>query len=171
MKPTIVAGVVGRERRLDAENLGENAAAIDVADQRYRAACCACESHIGDVAFPQVDFRRAASAFDEHEIGVRAYARVAVEHGAHQFGFEGLIFARPRVADHVALDDNLRPDFALRLQEHRVHVHARRNSGRARLQSLSPADLAAVVGHGGVVRHVLRLERADAKPAPREGAA
>ena len=30
-------GVLGRERRLDAENLGENAAAIDVADQRDRA--------------------------------------------------------------------------------------------------------------------------------------
>ena len=36
---------------------------------------------------------------------------------------------------------------------------------------LRPADLAAVCGHGGVVRHVLRLERPHPEAAPREGAA
>ena len=164
-------GVLGRERRLDPENLGENAAAIDVADQRDRAVRSAREAHIGDVALAQVDLGCAARAFDEHEVGVCAYARVAVEHGAHQFGFERLIFARPRIADHLALDDDLRADLALRLEQNRVHVHARRNAAGARLQRLRAADLAAVVRHRSVVRHVLRLERADAKPAPREGAA
>ena len=41
----------------------------------------------------------------------------------------------------------------------------------ARLQRLGAADLAAVRGHGGVVRHVLRLERQHAQAAPGEGAA
>ncbi len=42
--------------------------------------------------------------------------------------------------------------------------------GRARLQRLGAADLAAVRGHRGVVRHVLRLERADLEAAPRQRA-
>ena len=118
-------GVVRRERRFDAENLGENAAAIDVADQRDRAVRSAGEAHIGDVALAQVDLGCAARAFDEHEIGLCAHARIAVEHGAHELGFERLIFARPRIADDLALHDDLRADFALRLEQHRIHVHAR----------------------------------------------
>ncbi len=165
------ARVVRRERRFDAENLGEYAATIDIADQRHGAAGGARESHIGDIALAQVDLGCAARALDEHEIGVRSNTRVAVEHGAHQFGLQGLIFCRAGVADDLALDDDLRADFALRLEQHRVHVHARGNSACARLQRLGAADLAAVVRHRGVVRHVLRLERADAKPAPGEGAA
>ena len=164
-------GVLRRKRRLDAENLGENAAAIDVADQRDWAVCSAREAHVGDVALAQVDLGCAARAFDEHEVRACAYTRVAVEHGVHQFGFEGLIFARRRVADNLALDDDLRADFALWLQQDRIHVHAGRNAAGARLQRLSAADLAAVARHRSVVRHVLRLERADAKPAPRERAA
>src|ERR1700677_2211280 len=163
--------VLSRKRRFDAENLGEYAAAINVADQHDWAIRGAREPHIGDVALAQVDLGCAARAFDEHEVPIGAYTRVAVEYGAHQFGFEGLIFARSRIADNLALDDDLRAELALRLQQDRVHVHARRNSAGARLQRLGAADLAAVVRHRSVVRHVLRLERADAKPAPGESAA
>ena len=62
-------GVVGRERDLRSENLGENAAAVDVADQRDRTIRGAREAHVGDVALAQVDLGRAARALDEHEIG------------------------------------------------------------------------------------------------------
>ena len=48
---------------------------------------------------------------------------------------------------------------ALRLQEHRVHVHGGRDARRPGLEGLGAADLAAVGRDGGVVRHVLRLER------------
>ena len=118
-------GVLRRKRRFDAENLGEYAAAIDVADEHDWAAGGAGEAHIGDVALAQVDLGCAARAFDEHEIGLSLHASVAVQHGAHEFGFERLIFARPRIADNLALDDDLRADLALRLQQNRVHVHAR----------------------------------------------
>ena len=89
--------VLSRKRRLDAEKLGENAAAIDVADQRDRAFRGASKAHIGDVVVAQVELGCAARAFDKHEVGVRPHARVAVEHGAHELGFERLIFARTRV--------------------------------------------------------------------------
>ena len=118
-------GVLRRERCFDAENLGEYAAAIDVADQHDGAVRGVGEAHIGDVALAQVELGCAARAFDEHEVGVRAHARVAVEHGAHELGFERLIFARASGANDLALNDDLRADFTLRLQQDRVHVHAR----------------------------------------------
>ena len=45
-----------------------------------------------------------------------------------------------------------------------------RHAGGAGLQRLGAADLAAVGCHGGVVRHVLRLERAHAEAAALEDA-
>ena len=171
MKPTMVAASSGASAaltpRIWAKMPPRSMSPISATGQLGGAR----EAHIGDVALAQVDLGCAARALDEHEIGVRLHARVAVEHGAHQFGFERLIFARWRVADDLALDDDLRADFALGLEQNRVHVHARRNPACARLQRLGAADLAAVVRHRSVVRHVLRLERADAKPAPRESAA
>ena len=45
-----------------------------------------------------------------------------------------------------------------------IDVRPRR---RACLQGLGTPDLAAaIIGDGGIVRHVLRLERAHAQPAP-----
>ena len=110
-----------------------------------RAAGGAGEAHVGDVALAQVDLGRAARALDEDEIGLGFEARETVEHGAHQLGLQRLIFARAGGADDAALHDDLRADLALRLQQHRVHVDARRNAAGARLQRLRPADLAAVV--------------------------
>jgi len=85
---------------------------------------------------PQVRFRRAAGAFDQHEIARLSGAREAVEHEAHQVAFHGLVGRRLRGRNNPALHDDLRPRFALRLEQHRVHVNAGRNAGRARLQRL-----------------------------------
>ena len=49
-------------------------------------------------------------------------------------------------------------------------MDGRGDAGGAGLQRLGAADLAAVGGDGGVVGHVLRLERADAEAAVGEGA-
>ena len=118
----------------------------------------------------QVDLGRRARAFDQHEIALGREASEAVEHGAQQLGLQSLILARLGVADDLALHHDLRADIALGLQQHRVHVHAERHARGARLQRLGAADLAAVGGDRGVVRHVLRLERAHTKAAAREGA-
>ena len=163
--------ILGGEHRLRADDLRDDAAAIDVADQHHRRIGGARKAHIGDVARAQVDLRGAAGAFDQHEIGLGLHAREAVEHGRQQLRLHRLIFARLRGADDAALHHDLRADLALRLQQHRVHVDARRHARGARLQRLRAADLAAVRRHRGVVRHVLRLERAHSEPARREGAA
>src|SRR5258708_15202227 len=82
--------------------------------------------------------------------------------GAEQFGLLGLILAPPGIANDAALHDHLRAGFALRLQQHRVHVHARWHACSPRLQRLRPSDFTAVRSNGGIVSHVLGLER----PAP-----
>ena len=87
----------------------------------------------------------------------------AFKHGPQKGGLHGLVLASSGVADDAALDDHLRPDFALGLQQNGVHVNARLHAGRPRLQRLRASDLAAVSGDGGIVRHVLRLERPHPK--------
>ena len=71
-------------------------------------------------------------------------------------------------APALALHDDLRAGVGLRLQQHRVHVHAGRHPRRPRLHGLGAADLAALDRHGGIVRHVLRLERRHLQTAPHQ---
>ena len=152
--------VLRREHGFGADQARDDAAAVDVADQHDRHVGGAGKAHIGDVVCAQIDFRRAAGAFDQHEIGLAAQAREAVEHERQKLALHVLIGGGLGAAMNAALHHDLRADLALRLEQHRVHVHARRHLRGARLQRLGAADLAAVRRHRGVVRHVLRLERA-----------
>ena len=163
-------GIGGVDHGPRADEAGDDAAAVDVAEQHHGRVGGPGEAHIGDVARPQVHLRGRSGALDEDEIRLGLEPREAVEHGPHQARLPGLIVARPHRRDHAALHDHLRADLALRLEQHGIHVNRRRDAGRPRLQRLRPPDLAAIGGDGGVVRHVLRLERTHAKPAPGEGA-
>jgi hypothetical protein len=49
-------------------------------------------------------------------------------------------------------------------------MNARPDARSASLQRLCAPDFAAIVRHGGVVRHVLWLERADLEAAPMKNA-
>ncbi len=82
-----------------------------------------------------------------------------------RLGLHVLILRSLGGADDATLDHDLRSDLALRLEQHRIHVHGRRRSRRAGLQRLGAADFAAVHRHRGVVGHVLRLERPHLEPA------
>ena len=170
MKPQTSAASSSGQYRLGADEARDHAAAVDVADHHHRHVGGAREAHVGDVVRPQVNLAGAAGAFDEHDIGLAAQAREAVEHERHQLALHLLIRRGLGAAIDAALHHDLRPDLALRLQQHRIHVHAGRCPCRARLQGLRAADLAAVGGHRRVVRHVLRLERTHGEAARGEGA-
>ena len=153
--------VLGRDHGLGADQARNDATAIDVADEHYRHFGGARKAHIGDVVLAQIDFGGTAGAFDQHDVGLGFHACVAVEHERQQLGLHFLIGGRLGAAVDAALHHDLCADLALRLQQHRIHVHARRHPRRARLQRLGAADLAAIGRHRGIVRHVLRLERPD----------
>jgi hypothetical protein len=165
------AGALPRlEQRVGPDQAGDDAAAVDVADQRHRQVGGGGEPHVGDVAVAQIDLGGAAGAFDQHEVGVGRLKREALQHLGQQRRLQPVIVGRLGAAGKRALQDHLGADLALRLQQHRVHVAAGRHSASPRLQRLGAADLAAIGSDRGIVRHVLRLERAHAQAASRVGA-
>ena len=163
-------GVGGIDHRLGADEARDHAAAVDVADQHHRHVGGARKAHVGDVVRAQVDLRGAAGAFDQHEVGLFPQPREAFEHRRHELRLHLLVGGRLGGAVDAALHHDLRADLALRLEQHRVHVHARRDPRGARLQRLGAADLAAIRRDRGIVRHVLRLERPHPQAAIGEGA-
>ncbi len=162
---------IGRiDHRLRADDAGDHAAAVDVAQQHDRHVGSTREAHVRNIRFTQVDLRRRARTLDQHEVGLGAKLAETLQHRAEQLGLHRLVVARLGVADDLALHDDLGADLALGFQQHRVHVDAGRHPRGARLQRLGATDLAAVGRHRRVVRHVLRLERPHFQAAPREGA-
>ena len=79
---------VGRiEHRLGSGNLGDDAAAIDIAQQYHWHISGAGKAHIGDIILAQIDFRRAPGAFDKHQIRLFAQRRETAEDGWQKLGF------------------------------------------------------------------------------------
>lgn len=137
----------------------DHTTAVDIADENHGHVSAGGKPHIGDVAGAQVDFGRRAGAFDDHEIGAGGHLFETLHDRAEEARFESLVFLPLGLARHPALDDDLAAHIRLRLQKHRVHMHGGRHARGKRLEPLRTADLAAVVGNGGIVRHVLGLER------------
>ena len=157
-----------RQNRVGPDHRRDHPAPVDVADQHHRTAGRLGKPHIGDVAGPQIDLRRTASALDQQQIRVLRQPRRTFQHRRQQFGLQSLIFPRTGVADPFAVDHHLGADIGLRLQQYRIQIDHRIDSGGPRLQRLGPADLTAIDRDGGVVRHVLRLERPHLQAPPGE---
>jgi len=54
---------------VSADELSDDAAALDVADQHDWDVCSLGKAHIGDVVVAQIDLGRAPCSLDENEIG------------------------------------------------------------------------------------------------------
>ena len=76
--------LVRLEHRVRADEAGDDAAAVDVAEQHHGHVGGRGKAHVGDVAGAQVDLGRAAGAFDQHEIGVAREVRKALQHRRQQ---------------------------------------------------------------------------------------
>lgn len=155
--------VVIGEDGMRADQRGDHAATIDVADHHHRHAGARRKSHIGDITGPEIDFGRRARTFHDHEIRSDRNLRKALHHVIEECRLELLIVPSLGLPPDLALNDDLAAVFGLRLEQHRVHVHRGRHPRSERLQPLRPADLTAVVSDSGIVRHVLRLEGTDRK--------
>ena len=88
MKPlTRCRSAVGQQG-VGADQLRDDAAALDVAGQDHRQIGGLGEAHIGDVAGAQIDFGRAAGPFHHHQIAPFADLGEALQHGGQQGGFQ-----------------------------------------------------------------------------------
>ena len=72
---------------------------------------------------------------------------------------------RVQHTDASPLDDELRADVTLRLEQHRIHVRRWRHPASDCLKRGRAPDFAAIDRDGRVIRHVLRLEWPDAMAA------
>ena len=157
--------IASLENRMGTDDAGNDPAAVDVADQHHRHVRGAGKPHVGDVVGAQIDFRGRSRPLHQHDVSFGLQPRKTLQHRRHQRRLDGLEFSRLRAAPHPPLHNDLGADLALRLQQYGIHVNAGRNAARARLQRLRPPDLAAILRHRRVVRHVLRLERTHPQPA------
>jgi hypothetical protein len=148
-----------RKQGQGADEMGEDAAAVDVGDQDHGHVGRFGEAHVGDVAVAQVDLGRAAGTFDQDAVEFRRESRPAIHHCAHRDALVFVVIAGIQGIHRPAVDDHLGTLVGGRLEQHRVEVDARREAGRQRLQGLGATDLAAVGGYRRVERHVLRFER------------
>ena len=155
------------EDRSGADEAGDDAAPVDIADEDHRHAGGPGEAHIGDVAVAQIGLRRAAGALDHDEVRLapsrRKLSSTKGRRSARALPERG----RFELSETLALDDDLRAAIASRASRGpgscgRSQQPGRRGPGApARGRSRRPR-------RRGVVRHVLRLERADTQPPPRE---
>ncbi len=154
---------------MGADKLRHDPAAVDIAHKDHRHIRRLGKAHIGDVAGAEVDLGRAACAFDDDQIAPCGEAVKALEHLGHQGRLQLAIVPRLERGEALPLHDHLRADIGLGLEEHGVHIDERLEPRRPRLKRLRAADLATIGGHGGVVRHILRLERRNPEAAPHIG--
>jgi len=69
---------------LGADDLGDDAATVDVSGQYNGYTCGAGKAHIGKVVLAQVHLSRAARPFDDDQIGALPEDAEAFKHGGHQ---------------------------------------------------------------------------------------
>jgi hypothetical protein len=149
----------------------EHTAAIDVADQQHLGLGVQCHAHVDDVSGAQVDLGRAACAFGNDKLKLRAKAVQRVrDHRPQISAFRTEVVSGALHPTHLSADDDLAGP-ALRLEQDRIHVDRGLDAGGLGLCELGAADLTASRTHRRVVRHVLGFEGRDAQPAPGEQAA
>ena len=154
--------VGGREHRLGADKLGDDAAPLYVAHEDDGQVGCFGDAHVGDVRLAQVDLCRASRALDQDQIGSSTEPSKTV-HDQRQ--------ERPGIGASLPVYNYLHVALGLRLEQHRVHVRVGRATTGPGLQCLGAADLAAIFSDSRVVRQVLWLERGDGQAAAQAGPA
>ena len=150
-KPFDLLRVGGVDNCLCADDLGDDAAPVDVTGQNDGHIGGGGKAHIGNVAGAKINLGRGAGTFDDHQIMGGFQAFETIQHMAHQLGFQFGIVAGFDSGQAFALNDNLRAGFSFGFQQNRVHVGVRRKTCGQRLKRLCATDFALIHRNGGVV--------------------
>ena len=99
--------LLGREQLHVADQTGEDAAAVDVADEQRGRLRIARHLHVDDVLAAQVDLGRAAGALDDDEVVGGAQPVVGGGDDRPDLRLVGVVLAHRHVADGTAEHDDL----------------------------------------------------------------
>ncbi len=157
-------GVV--EQRPGAVDRGEDAAAVDVADEHRREVELPCQAHVRVVALAEVDLCGRAGALADDQLVRGGQLLVGGVCGVGEVAARGGVLAGLQRPVRLAAEHDEGPPVRARLEQHRVEQRRRCDARRGRLKVLRAPDLRAVEAHHRVVAHVLRLERRDIDTAP-----
>ena len=154
-----------------AEQRPEDSAAVDVSDQQHGRPGVQGDPHVDDVALLEIRLGRTAGALDYYQVMLAPEPVEGDGHMRPQFGLCPVVVLCRGPSYHRAVQDDLRPPVALRLQQDRVHVGGNLYSGGGGLDRLCPSQFASAGRDPGVVRHVLGLEGRNGKAVLPENAA
>ena len=135
-EPAHATTQVAREQLDGAEQVGEHATPVDVADHHGGNPCRIGESEVDQVRIHQVDLGRASGTLQDDDVEAPPDPRQRVEHRVAELGLGPLevggVERLPRAAHH----DHLASPLADRLQQDRVHGDVRLDAGRLGLGPL-----------------------------------
>ena len=98
------------------ENVGKDAAAVDIPDKQHRRVHHLGEAHVHDVLALEVDFRRAARALDGDDVVLACQALIGLHHRGDKVALSAIVFHRGHIALYASVHDDLTADVRRRLQ-------------------------------------------------------
>ena len=170
-EPPDAGTLVGFQQLHSAVQLGEYAAAVDIARQQHRRIHQLCKAHVHDIVGFQVDLRRAARAFDHDNVVLGGKAVVGFQNVRDKAALHFKIGGGRHLAPGLAVHDHLTAHIAAGLEQDGVHAHIRLHACSLCLHHLSTAHLCTVAGDEAVQGHVLAFERGHAVAILRKDAA
>ncbi len=153
--------VVGFEHRDGAEQVREQPAAVDVADDHDGQVRGAGQTHVGEIGCPQVDLGRRARALHDDGIEFGSQAVQFVGDDRRQTLAVGEVVPAPTVSTTLPRTTSCEVRSLPGLSRTGLNRTLGARPAALRLHRLGAADLAALDGDRRVVGHVLRLERRD----------
>ena len=149
------------QQHMGSQQLGKDAAAVNVARKQYRRADRFGKSHIYNIVFLQIDLRRTPRALDHDNVVLSSERVVGLQNHGHQALFIGKIFPGIHIAQDLSVDDHLGARICRGLEQNGVHPHIRRNACRLRLHDLGAAHLQTVLRDKRVQGHILGFKGSD----------
>jgi hypothetical protein len=160
--------IVGFEHRDCPEQMRQQTTTVDVADQNHRQVRSPRQAHVGQIRCAKVDFGRRSSPLADHRVEFGAQSAQLVDDETRQPVPMRQIPGRGDRVGGFSPDHQLRRSVAAGFEQDRVEPDAGLQAGRPGLHRLRAADLTALDGDHGVVRHVLSLERRDLESLARQ---
>lgn len=110
--------------------LSKYAAPVDIACQQHRRIHQLGQTHVHDVVFPQIDFRRTARTLDDQNVVFLRQTVVGLQHMGNQPGFVFEVIRRRVIAPDLTVHNHLTASIAAGLEQDGIHPHVRLAPGR-----------------------------------------